>query len=146
MNKETNSTVLRDTRPERESPVRTAKKYGRTYRRPDAIPYGTKVEDAHGEAWERTVGGWASQEDEEADLRGTTDLAFPLRVILEQSGDRKPRGNDRASRRERGRLKAKARAAKVLRQVHAAEKERERSRLEALEDRDRVRNGEEVGA
>lgn len=133
--------------------TKTAKKYGRTYRRPAAIPYGTTVEDANGVDMIREPEGWWPVKpdmdggDGEPDFSGpysVTDLAFPLRVILEQSGDRKARGSDRASRRERGRVTAKARAKKVLRQVHAAEEERERSRLEALEDRDRARNGEEV--
>ena len=127
----------------------TAKKYGRTYRAPAAIPYGTTVEDAEGHELVREADGWRfvdERMDAKAGPLGVLSLSFPLRVVLERSGDRKPRGNDRASRRERGRLKAKARAAKVLRQVHAAEEERERSRREALEDRDRARNGEEVGA
>lgn len=124
--------------------TKTAKKYGRTYRKPAAIPYGTKLEDANGDPVERDEEGtWWSALQEEP-LGSVTELNFPLRVILEESGDRKARRNDRASRRERGRLKAKARAKKVLRQVHAAEEEREANRLEALEDRDRARNGEEV--
>lgn len=155
MNKETNSTVLREARPEREAPVKTAKKYGRTYRRPAAIPYGTTVEDVNGWELEREADGWwptrpdLGVDEAFPDFSGpysTTDLAFPVRVILEQSGDRKARGNDRKARRVRGRAKAKARAAKTLRQVHAAEEAREASRLQALEDRKQVLHGEEVGA
>lgn len=125
----------------------TAKKYGRTYRKAAAIPYGTVVEDAEGHELTREDDGWRfvdERMDAKAGPLGILSLSFPVRVILEQSGERKARGNDRKSRRERGRLKAKARAKKVLRQVHAAEDERERSRLEALEDRDRARNGEKV--
>lgn len=126
--------------------TKTAKKYGRTYRKPAAIPYGTEVEDANGEELERTPDGWEFLSWEREPLTSTTELSFPVRVILERSGDRKARRSDRASRRERGRVTAKARAKKALRQVHAAEEQREASRLEALEDRDRARNGEEVGA
>lgn len=119
----------------------TAKKYGRTYRRPEAIPYGTEVEDANGFELVRETDGWWFLEDERDDGEpveeplSTTDLAFPLRVILERSGGRKPRGQDRTSRRWRQKELAKAKAAKVVRQVHAAEEARREAFLESLQER-----------
>ena len=98
------------------------KAYGKTYRAPAAIPFLTVVEDADGQEWERYGEGWFRVPlDHEADPVGTTDLKFPVRVVIAREGEKKPEGSRRPEKRKKKRDFAKARVRTVKRQLAAAE-------------------------